>query len=314
MIGHQQDMNSPEVHVHRTYPLLEKAYPRSADPLKPSISGRLLMILILLNLSKHYGNALPLIALQRAEYELTLELRPFRELYQLFYVNSNGVKGFHAPERGNPSHHLRNFLHPDIARTAVPAETVNVNARLDANYGFLTTIERNALALKPMDRLYETVSKYERLGLDSNTLVDLPMQNPVKEIIFVLRRSDQQDNNAWTDYTDQGREILLSAQLIMNGLPRTEEKPAAYYSMMQPWHHSGAPSGPRVYCMNFGLFPEQAAQSSGSFNASRVNRIQMLVRTRQPQDSSYHYELVVYSIGYNFLRCSLGTGALVFAS
>jgi hypothetical protein len=318
MTGNTSDMYEPEANnfEHRIFPLMERLYPKGIDPIKPSIRGKTLHIPLQWWFCRQFQCALPLIALAYSEVEILLELRPIRELYRLYYINEAGTNGYHAPQVGNGAHHIMNFVAASERRKVTPNDTVvNLGLRLEVNYIFLETAERSSLATKPMDSLIEVVSRIERLRVGQSSSVDLQLQGPIKEMVWVLRRSDRTNRNSWMDFTDNGRDIMLSAKFLFNGLERQQEKDATYYNSVVPWqHHSGSPK-PGVYCMSFSLYPEQGhTQPSGSVNASRINKIQMLIRTRQPDDASYHYDLILFAVAYNFLRISNGQGGLLFAS
>jgi hypothetical protein len=315
MTGNVTDMVDPRAAYTETriYPIAENIYPFS-DPngsAPPTIRGRRVYVPLPFWFTKHPGAALPLIGLQYHEIEIQLTMRPIAQLYRLF-GSRDGVVDYWAPDATTPSHALRGYLKSDEPM-AVTDTVLDVQAGLEVNYIFLDGPERTFFALKPTDHLIEQVTRVQANGLSQNQLVDLVLQNPVKELFWTLQRDDAPDHNAWYDYTDAGGEIMTSAQLLFNGMPRIEEKESTYFTLVQPYqHHSGANLTPGVHCYSMSLHPE-AFNPSGSFNASRINRIQLLLRTRAPDDESYTYRANIYAVNYNFLRMSAGMAAVMFA-
>jgi len=75
-------------------------------------------------------------------------------------------------------------------------------------------------------------------------------------------------------------------------MERLEEKPGFYFNMIQPYQfHTNTPRQ-GIYCYSFGLYPEKN-QPSGSFNASKVNKIQLYLTTNPKTDMRYlhNYEI-----------------------
>jgi hypothetical protein len=246
-----------------------------------------------------------------------LEIRPFKEL-----VTINKEK----PENANA-------VSKYFAESA--NDKLNIDPYLEVNYVFLDSVERNYIAVNSHDYLIEQVVRIPFKSVkqfDINTLV---LQNPVKEMIWVLNRDDVYKTNDWYEYTDTQDEdvdesendcdntcrekemdILTSATLLFNGIERMEEKDASYFNLIQPYqHHSVVPS-PGIYVYSFSLLPEQF-QPSGSCNMSRINKIELKTETIKPKPKTdsdiYNYDMRVYVVNYNFLRVKGGLGGLAFS-
>jgi hypothetical protein len=178
----------------------------------------------------------------------------------------------------------------------------------------LDEAERKSIASQSHDFLVERVYRIDKEGIKTQGMIDLVIQNPIKEIIWVARRSDTQKYNTWNFYMNKTNSpILNTAKLLWNGMERFEEKPEVFFNMIQPYkHHTRCPRE-GIYVYSFALYPEQI-QPSGSFNASIINKIQMYVTTNPPLNSIYDYEFIFYAPYYNVFRVMSGSGGMVFAN
>lgn len=265
--------------------------------------------------------ALPLVALQYQNLDITIEFRSLNELFQLYdhiegkyvsLVNYNN-KSYHTPVT------FSQFLTPHTVNNIPPSSlnSVDIDAYLECNFIFLDTDERVQMAKGNNDYLIERVFRVEQGGILTQGTINLTLQNPVKELIWVTRRSDAVINNEWSNLTnrrpsDSYYPIMKSARMLWNGMERIEDKPREYYNLIQPYlHHT---RGPRqgIYVYSFALNPEKN-QPSGAFNASMIDRIQLYVTNEQPENSTYEYEYIVYSVYYNIFRVVSGMGSMVFA-
>lgn len=253
--------------------------------------------------NRNPGLALPLIALQYHDVELHLELRPFRELYTI-----NG----HAP---TDEEHARYFG---------SRGTIEVDPYVELNYVFLDTAERNFFANASHDYLVEQISLIETENVSRTTFVELPLTNPVKEIVWCFSRNDAKTNNSWFVYTDQmytddamcrctDSEIMEAGTILFNGLERLEKKDAAYFNLIQPYQHHRNIPPKGIYCYSFSLNPEHF-QPSGACNWSRIRNVQLVLdRINREAETPAEYDVRVYVVRYNFLRIIGGLGGLAYA-
>ena len=245
------------------------------------------------------GLALPLIALQYHDIEVHLRLRPLAHLYT------------EAEFKGIP----HRVADPNLYFNG---NSLDIQPYLECNYVFLDNEERTYFSQNSLDYLIEQVNRTPFYNLNNNHILDLKLQNPVKEIIWVIGRNDRYEKNNWfvygedNDENDLEVEIMNSAKLTFNGLDRIEEKDAAYYSLIQPYQHRTAVPRGGIYLYSFSLYPEKF-QPSGSCNMSRINTIQLHINTKDPFNNTYKYDCVVYTTNYNFLRITSGLGGVAFA-
>lgn len=298
--------------IGSAYPTYIPFDPLNPDSYKPSIPTRKIYVPLTFWFNKDVGNALPLVSLQYSEVELTIELRPWIHLYQLYY-NKSGILDYYAPNIYIQAHQLKNFVSNVKKKFLISDTVIDCRCHLEANYIYLDDMERSYFAYKPLDYLIEQVTRIERLNVQPTTVLDMVMQNPVKEMIWVLKRSDQNIHNSWFDYLDNYGKIMNTAKIMFNGVDRIDEKDAEYFNYLQPYqHHTGNPKD-GLYVYSFSIFPEEY-QPSGSVNASRINNIQFYMTSRKPSNNGYTYNAVFYVINYNFLRIASGLAGVVYNS
>ena len=311
---------------------------------KPSIGSRRLYIPVPFWFAKNPGLALPLIALQYQNIDIVIEVRNIEDLYQVYdyqtdlYYSPNGYRQLIANRPNlrttlvatvnsdmivttelvtNDDVSIQRFLVPIGKSYANLSSSIDIDAYVECNYIFLDEAERKSVASQSHDFLVERVYRIDKEGITTQGMIDLVIQNPIKEIIWVARRNDAKLYNSWNNFTNSLRNevnsnILNTAKLLWNGMERFEEKPYVFFNMIQPYrHHTRCPrDGINVY--SFALYPEKT-EPSGSFNASIINKIQMYVTTNPPDDPSYSYEFIFYVPYYNVFRVMVGSGAMVFS-
>jgi hypothetical protein len=311
---------------------------------KPSIKNRRLYIPLPFWFTKNPGLAIPLVALQYQNIDITVELRSVEDLYQIYnmqddtYYSPAEYRKITAPDINQPrivlsakrnDDFIDGYANNDVSieRFLVPlsqsylnmSSSIDVDAYIECNFVFLDESERKTIALQSNDYLVERIVRIDKEGIGPSATIDLVLQNPVKEIIWIARRDDTARFNSWANFTNSVRQIpnnhiLHSAKLIWNGMERFEEKSPEYFNYIQPYrHHTRCPRD-GIYVYSFALYPEKT-QPSGSFNASTINKIQMYVTTNPPVGvPSYNYEIVFYAVYYNIFRVMSGSGGMVFAN
>jgi hypothetical protein len=324
------------------------SYPTAGTTIdKPSIPSRRLYIPIPFWFSKNPGLALPLIALQYQNIDVVIEVKNIEELYQVYdeqtamyyspmgyreliternrilrtatlngtMVNSKRViDNTYDDDMFNADVSIQRFLVPINQSYENVSSSVDIDAYIECNYVFLDEAERKSVASQSHDFLVERVYRIDKEGIKGQGMIDLIIQNPIKEIIWVGRRSDAKLYNTWNYFINKTNyPILNTAKLLWNGMERFEEKPEVFFNMIQPYkHHTRCPRE-GIYVYSFALYPEQT-QPSGSFNASIINKVQMYITTNQPLTPSYDYEFIFYTPYYNVFRVMSGSGGMVFAN
>lgn len=281
----------------------------------PSIKGRRFYIPLNFWFSMNPALALPLVALQYQLVNITVEFRPISQLYQVWNIN-NGIAEYVSPLYYNqqlvdqPPISISTFL-------ANPTTGVDIQAFIEANYIFLDNQERITIAQAAYtSTLIERIEALENDGIGINSTINLVLHNSVKEIIFFARRDDFLKYNDWTNFTnrhprDDNQEIMVSAQLLFNGITRLETKDSAYFNLLQPWQHHSSSPRTGVYCYSFSLYPEKY-HPSGTCNMSMINNVQLQLTNNPTENTSYQYIYYTYSLYYNMFEIVSGMGAIKY--
>ena len=323
MSANTSEVSSPLVRTKkitiRNNKLIYQYYPVGVTG-SPSIPQSKYFIPLDFWFTKEPGLALPLIALQYQNLDITIEFRSLVELCQIY--DHTAEKYMSIPTYNEQSYNtpvvFGQFLYPTNLIPLSFGNTVDLEAYLECNFIYLDTDERVQLAKNNTDYLIDRVYRIEQGGIYKQATIDLTLQNPIKELIWLTRRSDAILYNDWSNFTnrlpsDRMYPIMKSARLLWNGMERFEEKDKQYFNLVQPYmHHT---RGPRegIYVYSFSLNPEKN-QPSGAFNASMIDRIQLYVTNEDLESgSTYDYEYVVYAVYNNIFRVMSGMGGMVFA-
>jgi hypothetical protein len=297
MIGNISELANPKVFTG--------IYPSS----NPAVKSRKIYVPLNFWFNKDSGCALPLLCLQYSDTEITIELRPILHLYKLLIENS-----FIAPRKYNENELLHNFVSNDFTTYMSGTSVLDIKAYLEVNYYFLDKKEREILAFNPHEYLIEQVFRIDRYKLSETNIYELILQNPVKEFIWVLKRSDLEITNDWFNFTDRNTSILKSGKFMFNGMDRIDEKDWLYFNYLQPYQHHSSNPKDGIYVYSFSISPDDNTQPSGSCNMSRINKIQIMLNLIKPLSGFYNYDLTIYVISYNFLKITSGIAGVVFSN
>jgi len=315
MTGNIPELYDPQLANNGIYPESNKN-----NNTQPSIQSRNLYIPLQFWFNRNPGLAIPLIALQYHNVEINITLRALKDLYVIKQINGEYL----APNLLDSQQLIDNFINDSSTITSsgkVIYNGIDINAYLEVNYIFLDTDERNKCANLTHEYLIDQIYQTELKGINGSVGFDLLLQNPVKELIWVIKRNDLQDRNDWNNYTNWSDEnrpidsidktILLNARLSFNGIDRIEEKNSSYFNLIQPYqHHSCSPKN-GIYVYSFSIEPEKF-QPSGACNMSRINNIILYLQTIFNPDIDFICTL--YAVNYNVLRIMAGMGGIAFSN
>ena len=184
--------------------------------------------------------------------------------------------------------------------------TLNIN--LEAFFIFLDTNERKLFAKSQHEYLIEQTSFQGKEGFHGeSSKINMTLYNPVKEIIWVLKRSDVNKYNQWFNYTNniisdnktlvddichnnkskvksrdpiQPKNILKKAKISFNGIDRFNYKNNIFLNYLQSYlYHTSCIDG--IYMFSFSLEPEKF-QPSGCVNMSMINDVSLEFQTSVP--------------------------------
>jgi hypothetical protein len=121
------------------------------------------------------------------------------------------------------------------------------------------------------------------------------------------------------DYPRTEEDILEMTGLLFNGNTRVALSPPEYFINMYPHDRRLRYNRKGIYSYAFALEPRHY-QPSGSCNMSRINSIQLSVKTLSrpvttedgPGTDPVEYTIVVYTVHYNVLRVMSGMASVAF--
>jgi hypothetical protein len=264
------------------------------------------------------GKYLPLIALQYHEVKINFEFRPVLEL-----VNTFGTVAGTTPAAA---------LITGVRDSTNAAMSLK-DTSLWVDYIYLDTDERRRFAQVSHEYLIEQLqfTGSESVAANATTSrVRLNFNHPVKELVWVHRRSANGTSNAntgneWFNFSNQdtdqsnddnaalpgvATDLLASAKLLLNGHDRFATRKAGYFRLVQPWQHHTRIPGKHVYVYSFGLKPEED-QPSGTVNMSRIDNATLELNLVANADTS---EVLVYAPNYNVFRIMSGMGGLAYSN
>ena len=306
--------------VYASYPVGARA--SAGAPGRPSIRGRRVYVPLPLWFSRAAGSALPLIALQGAPVQVEVDVRPLSELYQMWdrfsqrYLSPANYPAGAVANDGyaNPASALMGqFLDPPQEGGAV----VDLRAQLECEYGFLDGPEARAVAGNTANVLVERCRPTTVVGLrGGSTTLDVAVNEPTKELVWIFRRSDAMRNNEWANLSnaspaDAYFRCMQTATLLLNHQPRSDAKDATFFDTLQPFqHHTGSPR-PGIHVWSFALHPERPAPS-GALDMGSFASKQLQLVLNHPGAEGVQYQLDVFAVTHNFLNVVAGNAGIQF--
>ena len=160
------------------------------------------------------------------------------------------------------------------------------------------------------------------MRLDDNDRVQLILQHPVKELVWVVRKADHSSleygSETEIDMTvgfdkpiaDEAFDTFDTCKLQFNGHDRFEERDATYFRLVQPYErHTRIPTK-HIYCYSFALHPEDR-QPSGSCNFSKLNQVTLQLTGANARTGG-NGMLLLFASSVNVLRVNSGMCSLVY--
>ena len=174
-------------------------YPSVPNAYAPSIVNRKLYLPLIFWFNKYASLSFPLVAIQKTEINIIITLRRLQELYTVIdYTGVFGGTGYRVrPTKTN--HYIGNFLYPSTTQNSL-----DVNPRIEINNIFLDNEERKRFALSTHEYLITQLQVINQTYKTSKSITfDLKNINkPVTELVFMIRRSDMEDVNDWSNFTN----------------------------------------------------------------------------------------------------------------
>ena len=209
MIGHVPEINDPKnaFGYSNSYP---NAYAVDNNiGCEPSIMGRVLSIPLGAWFTMKDQNALPLVALQYNEINISITFAPISQLFKIRDVTDyDNNFPYIAPNFNRDEFAFYRFVQapPDVALTAASyadkRSIWNADIHLNCNYVFLSDPERDLFAKNEQTYLYTQPHEKTFYNIVGSKKISLESLGLVKDWMFFLRRSDVNLRNEWTNYTN----------------------------------------------------------------------------------------------------------------
>jgi len=246
------------------------------------------------------------------------------------------------------------FFYTDVGYGIPATDGFNLNPRLQCNYIFVTEEMRRIFASKRLEYVVRQVQEFNFQNILTKRLLLIDAHSLITRFVWYAQRSDWYYRNDYTNltnwkYTDPrlrpnprtssthsnsgaqipgtGKYIMTTGRILCGGNEIFEEKPASYFSDIVPYKTcvgNGYPfllSGVLepvslypIYVYSFALKGSSSNQPSGTFNSSKITRIELEVNVQQlPADVNYSYNFSVFAESLNFLEIGSGMGGMKFA-
>ena len=167
----------------------------------PSILGRKIKVPIPFYFCHNSGLAIPLIALQYTTISLEFEMKQFKDLYTIIDTKySENSESFNKRIKpGNEDHHQINNFTNNF--------NYNLKPNIEGEYIFLDENERKRFATYDHEYLIEQPKISNKDGLEIKTNIEetntkIMSFNPIKYLVWVVKRDDFKFINEWSNYTN----------------------------------------------------------------------------------------------------------------
>ena len=191
------------------------------------------------------------------------------------------------------------------------------NVRMCANYVYLDTAEREAMASRRMDIMVTQVQKLDTpLSTGKNDIDISYLNHPVKSLYFGFE--------AESPIIQRDRFTFTSGDLQLNGTHVFEDMTPDYFHTVQGYYR--CPNGvinydsvfkcpvyTRYYTYNFCMNANEY-RPTGTCNFSRIDNGKLTLRGVEKGTDRSGAELNVYAVNYNILRIERGLGGILFGN
>jgi len=294
----------------------------------PTEGGTLNCLLPFFFMRSHRQAALPMIAIREGLVKIHITLRPFEECVRQ-------LRGYRDSCTSTPLSIAIPFHQgatPLIANTAANPPDFRF-VQLLTQGAIVNGPFRQRMLHTPFEILHREVQTFYfeeplkyAIGKRSDVIrIQLPLEanHPLEEIIWFVRRRGVRDNNGWTNYTSvleaewnprkAEQPLLQNAIVQANGVSICDADEQYYRELIASSHKGGYIAYSNfVYGYPFARTPGEH-QPTGSFNASRVNSLRLILDVKPPGGVlDGNWEVKVFCIGLNWLRFENGLANPMF--
>ena len=177
--------------------------------------------------------------------------------------------------------------------------------------------ERQSIASKPLNYLITQVQLNDEKSFkqgQNQQNVSLQFNHPVKEIVWVIQRTDINNNN--DDYFNYSNTLSIpdtedtftNAKIMFVGQDRTSLLSSDYFRLIQSYqHHTNIPKK-QIYVYSFAHRPEDF-QPSGAVNFSNIENASLQIHRANGLCAA---AIRIYAININILHVNKGVCSLLY--
>ena len=215
MSGDTKDLNDPGNSGSRVNSYPNAYYTEANNGPEPSIRGRTLYIPLNAWFCNKSQRAFPLISMQYNELIISVTFRPINQLYVIRDV-FDPVNNFPyiAPNLNLGYQQLFRFVQPPpditIAEEEYPDKRSvwNSNIHLTSTYCFLSNDESRLFAKNEQKYIFKQVYEQIFYNVTGPNRVELNSLGLVTDYLFYFQRSDANQRNQWSNYTNWPYDFL----------------------------------------------------------------------------------------------------------
>ncbi len=279
---------------------------------------------------------LPLVACNEGTARLHITFRPFSEVVR----QARGYRDSCESVPLNTTIQVYDRTYPFdqiVTLNTEAAEPMFESVRLITYGALLDGNVRAAMIRQPFEIMHREVQTFFfteplKYAIVKNTpenliRIQLPLEanHPLEEIVWFIRRKGVAQNNEWSNFSsviereydatyNPRQSLLVYAKLQANGIDviGAEEQ---YFRQQIGFAHRGGVIGYNnfVYGYSFARRPGDIHQPSGTFNASRLQSLRLILDVRPPGGSfEKDWEVKVFCLGINWLRFQNGIANKMF--
>ena len=169
----------------------------------PSILSRKIKVPLPFYFCSNSGLSIPLIALQYSTLSLEFNMKKFQDLYTIkdtLYTSTSKSYNKRIKPGSEPHHSIDNFTNDFIS--------YNIKPNVEGEYIFLGDEERKRFAVYDHEYLIEQSRISNKDGIEIKTNSEetnakiYSAFNPVKYLVWVVKRDDFRHINEWSNYTN----------------------------------------------------------------------------------------------------------------
>jgi hypothetical protein len=234
MTGNTDELNDPANAFRRqnTYP--SAYFAGDGKTAEPSIRARKIYIPINTWFTLNSRCAFPMVCLQYNDLNISVTLRPIKELFQVrdVFDTANNFP-YVQPDFNEPQFNMYEFLQTPIEDLSQPENypwpvknnTWNADIHILSTYCFLTAEESRKFASEDQVYLVKDIFEYTFNNVTGSKKVELTSNGMISSWMMYLQRNDVNMRNEWSNYTNWPYKTLPSDVILSSVDPFTNYGP-----------------------------------------------------------------------------------------